>query len=468
MLEVIILNYKPISKILLITIGFLIVFGYYFYDNLKSHILDNWTYYRQHPMFLPFAGIIKRDDGETIGGATKKNFIKVLWTIVNKFLSILMTPIYPIIKMILKVLGYFSNILNGIRNQITVMRNFLFKLFEKMYIRLQNGVATIIFFFLKLRESMKRSYGLLTTLLYSIEHGYLFFESLMKSPIRKFGSMSEGIGLGLSTFTFGGFGIPLWHSALCFDENTLIKLNNGSKIKISNLKLGDKLIDNNEVLAIIKKNNSRNIYKFNNILVKGDHLVMHKDTWTRVKDIKDSIMISDYIGNIVCLVTRSGLIQIQDYKFKDYTDTHNIMIHATVRKMVNDRLNGGCENIIVGCDDLLSGFSPNSKCKDSTSDIVLIGIGELSVYNYKDFELSGNILVFENNEWIRVSDSTISTYIGKNKDPYINYITCDGVIRLSDNKKEQLLIRDFLEVSDKKFNDSLDDTVDKLIEIFDN
>lgn len=466
MLEVIILNYKPISQILLTTIGFLIVFSYYFYDNLKSHILENWTYYRQHPMFLPFAGIIKRDEGESIGGATKKNFIKVLWNIVNKFLSILMTPIYPIINMILKVLSYFSNILNGIRNQITVMRNFLFKLFEKMYIRLQNGVATIIFFFLKLRESMKRSYGLLTTLLYSIEHGYLFFESLMKSPIRKFGTIGEGVGLGLSIFTFGGFGIPLWHSALCFDENTLIKLNSGEKIKISNLKLGDKLINDNEVLAIIKKKNSRNIYKFRGILVKGDHLVMHKDRWTRVKDIDTSVMIPGYIGNIVCLVTKLGLIHINDLDFKDYTDTHNVMINATVRKMVNDRLNGTCENNIVGCDDLLSGFSPDTKCMNSTSDIVLIEEGQLNVYNYDDIELSGNILVFENNEWIRVCDSDKSKFIGKNKKPFINYITGDGIIRLYGKKTDELLIRDFLEVSDKKFNDTLDDTVDKLIDIF--
>jgi hypothetical protein len=466
MLEVIILNYKPISQILLTTIGFLIVFSYYFYDNLKSHILENWTYYRQHPMFLPFAGIIKRDEGESIGGATKKNFIKVLWNIVNKFLSILMTPIYPIINMILKVLSYFSNILNGIRNQITVMRNFLFKLFEKMYIRLQNGVATIIFFFLKLRESMKRSYGLLTTLLYSIEHGYLFFESLMKSPIRKFGTIAEGAGLGLSIFTFGGFGIPLWHSALCFDENTLIKLNNGEKIKISNLKLGDKLINNNEVLAIIKKKNSRNIYKYRDILVKGDHLVRYKNRWTRVKDIDTSVMIPGYIGNIVCLVTKSGLIQINDFDFKDYTDTHNDLINATVRKMVNDRLNGTCYASIVGCNDLLSGFSPDTKCMNSTADIVLIGKGQLDIYNYKDLELSGNIIVFENNEWIRVSDSNISIFIGRNKKPFINYITDSGNIRLCGKKTDELLIRDFLEVSDKKFNDTLDDTVDKLIEIF--
>ena len=242
---------------------------------------------------------------------------------------------------------------------------------------------------------MKRSYGLLTTLLYSIEHGYLFFESLMKSPIRKFGTIAEGAGLGLSIFTFGGFGIPLWHSALCFDENTLIKLNSGEKIKISNLKLGDKLINNNEVLAIIKKKSSRSIYKFENILVKGDHLVMYNNSWTRVKDINSSIMIPGYIGNIVCLVTKSGLININDLSFKDYTDTHNVMINATVRKMVNDRLNGTCENNIVGCDDLLSGFSPVTKCMNSTSDIVLIGEGELNVYNYDDIELSGNILVFE-------------------------------------------------------------------------
>tara|TARA_B100000963_G_scaffold347399_1_gene353664 strand:- start:98 stop:1501 length:1404 start_codon:yes stop_codon:yes gene_type:complete len=467
MLEVIILNYKPISKILLITIGFLIVFGYYFYDNLKKHILDNWTHYRQHPAFLPFAGFIKRDDGESIGQATKKNFIKVLWNIVNKFLSILMIPIYPIIQLILKVFSFFTSILNGIRNQITVIRNFLFKLFEKMYIRLQNGVATIIFFFLKLRETMKRSYGLMTTLLYSIEHGYLFFESMMKSPVAKFGDIAEVAGWGLSTFTFGPFGTALWHSALCFDEKTKIKLDNGLTIKISDLKLGQKLKGNNEILAIIKKTKSRSIYRLGNILVKGDHIVRNNNNWVRVKDISESVMIPEYYGNIVCLITKKGTISIDGYEFKDYTDTHNPLINSTVRKMVNDRLNGGNESNIVGCDDLISGFSPDCNCLDQTQDVVKIGEGMLTVYKYKDLELSGNIIVFENNEWIRVADSHLSKCIGKNKKPFLNYITNNEMIRLSAKKDDEILIRDFVEVGDKKFNDILDDTVDKLIEIFD-
>ena len=464
MLEVIILNYKPISKILLITIGFLIVMSYFFFNNLRDHILENWSYYRQHPLFMPFAGIIKRDEGESIAGATKKNFIKVLWNIVNKFLSILMTPIYPILKMILNVMKFFSNIINGVRNQINVIRNFLFKLFEKMYIRLQNGVATIIFFFLKLRETMKRSYGLMTLLLYSVEHGYMFFESMMKSPLTKFGKIAEIGGLTASIFTFGPFGIPVWHSALCFDENTFITLNNGDLVRMKNLKLGHNLKNNNSILAIIKMRNSKGIYDFNGIKVKGDHLVRYENKWMRVKDIPSSKKDSNYKGNIVCLLTGSGLINIGNYLYKDYTDTHSTIINSTVRKLINDRLNGTNTKNQVGCNDLISGFDPDEIDDNNYDGVVTIEKDTLTVYKYKGHLLSGNILILEQGNWIRVADSLDSILIGKNKKPFINYITPTNTLKLKDG----LLIRDFLEVSNKKFNDKLDDIVDNLTNIYEN
>ena len=464
MLEVIILNYKPLSKILLITIGFLIVMSYFFFNNIRDHILENWTHYRQHPMFLPFAGLFKRDKGESVGEATKKNFIKVLWNIVNKFLSILMTPIYPILNMVLYVMKAFSGIINGIRNQINVIRNFLFKLFEKMYIRLQNGIATIIFFFLKLRETMKRSYGLMTLVLYSIEHAYMFFESMMKSPLGKFGNIAEVGGLMTSIFTFGGFGIPVWHSALCFDENTKIELNTGQFVKIGDLKLGQELVRNIRILAIIKMKNSLGIYNYNGIDVKGDHLVRYNNSWVRVKDVPDAIENKNYKGNIVCLLTENGIIRIGNEVFKDYSDTHSKIINSTVRKMVNDRLNGSDTKYKVGCDDLIAGFSPKSARNNNYKGKVLIEKGTLNVYSYKGNELSGNILVLENGNWIRVADSLDSKYIGRNTEPFINYITPTNTITLNDGS----LIRDFLEVSNKKFNDNLDTLVDKLTELYEN
>ena len=69
-----------------------------------------------------------------------------------------MIPIYPILNLFLRVFKALTGILNGMR-QINVMRNFLFRLFEKMYIKLQNGSTTAAFFFLKLREIMKREFG---------------------------------------------------------------------------------------------------------------------------------------------------------------------------------------------------------------------------------------------------------------------------------------------------------------------
>jgi hypothetical protein len=459
MLEVIILNYKPISKILLISLGFIIAFSYFFFHNIKDHVMENWVYYRKHPLFIPFAGIIKREKGESVFQATKKNFIKVLWNIVNKFLNILMIPIYPIIKLILKVFGFFVGILNGIRNQITVIRNFLFKLFEKMYIRLQNGIATVIFFFLKLRETMKRSYGLMTVLLYAIEHSFIFFESMVKSPLRKFGDIAESTGLGLSIFTFGGFGIPMWHDSLCFDENTIIYMSDGSCKKISDVNIGDYLINTNKVLATIKVNNIKQIYKFKNILVKGDHLIYHNNKWSRIADISDSEKILDYNGNIVCLVTENGIININNCIFKDYLDTHNPHINKTVRKIVNNNLNSNNCNQ-TGCIDLLAGYPKYTKVTGKIKGYVSIGIGEITEYKYKNTILSGNIIVKENNEWIRVADSKYSFFLGKNTEKYVNYITEDNIVLIND----RIIGRDFVEIGDPFFNSQLDAIVDKLIE----
>ena len=125
MLEVIIENYKPIGKIIFYSTFFIIVFAAMFYKMYKEHILENWHKYRSNPLFLPFAGFINPEKGVSGLRSTINNFIKVLWNIVKKFLGILMTPIYPILNIFLKVFKSLTGVLNGIRGQINVIRNFL-------------------------------------------------------------------------------------------------------------------------------------------------------------------------------------------------------------------------------------------------------------------------------------------------------------------------------------------------------
>ena len=236
-------------------------------------------------------------------------------------------------------------------------------------------------------------------------------------------------------------------------------MSDGSYKKIRDINIGDYLINANKVLATIKVKNIKKIYKFKNILVKGDHLIYHDNKWSRIADISGAEKIENYNGNIVCLVTENGIININNCIFKDYLDTHNPHINKTVRKIVNNNLNSNNCNQ-SGCNDLLAGFPKYTKVTGKIKGHVSIGIGEITEYKYKNTILSGNIIVKENNEWIRVADSKYSFFLGKNTEEYVNYITEDNIILIND----RIIGRDFVEIGDPFFNSQLDAIVDRLIE----
>ncbi len=261
MLEVIILNYKPITKILLIFIVFVSIHVIIFFDNIKTHILDNWPEYRNKPWMMPISGFIKPIEGKSSIESTVINFRKVISKLISSFLGILMKPIHSIMEVFLKIFGSFGTVLQGIRKQINVIRNFLFKLFEKMYIKLQTGIAAITYFFLKLRESLKKSYGLFNLVLQSVEHSAIFFETLVKGPVGEFGKLVDQIGWSSAIFTLGPFGQKSWDNALCFSPNTPVLMNSGFMRVMNDINVGDALYKNNRVLAKIDvKYNQGHIY----------------------------------------------------------------------------------------------------------------------------------------------------------------------------------------------------------------
>ena len=461
MLEILIENYKPISKIILYIFIIVIIFAYIYYKNFSNEIKNNWSKYRGKSYILPFAGLIKRNKNESILSATKTNFIKTIWNIVKKIFESLMKPIYPIIEIIINAFKKFLLILNSIRSQITIMRNFLFKLFEKMYIRLQNSLAAVIFFFLKLRETMKRSYGILTLLVYTIEHSYIFFESLMKSPLTKVGSWAEKIGVGMSIFTFGGLGIPMWHGALCFGPDTSILLNDGNSININNITLQHQLHNNNIIIAKLVISKVTNLYLINGVYVTGDHLILDKDQFRRVKELDSAVKIFiPPIDKLVSLITSNGLIHSNQLVFKDYLDSHDKIVNLNIRKLIFSYLNNSyCNNTDYGCNDLIAGISPKIIIK-STKIIgkVFINKNQLSLYNYNNDILSGNILVLHKNNWKRVCSIKEAIYLGKNTVPFIHLITTDNLIRTDNN-----IIRDFCETNDTYINNHIDSMIDKFI-----
>jgi hypothetical protein len=454
MLEILVINYKPIGKILLISVIFLTIHVVVLYDKIKRFLLDNWGEYRSHPLVIPFAGFIKPEEGKTALESSSSNFKKVIANMVSSLLKILMTPIYPILQLLLNLFNTIKGVLNGIRGQINVMRNFMFKLFEKMYIRLQNGMAALTFYFLKLREGLKRSYGLFNLVIGTVEHSFMFFESLVKGPVGKFGQIVGDVGYASAIFTLGPWGHTSWEKAVCFNPNTSVVMNNGYRRVLNDIKVGDILIDDNKVIAKIDvEYPPKYIYSLYGIEVTRSHFVYYNNSWIRAGNHPDILCIPYNYDKVVCLVTQTGIININNVIFKDYLEIHDISVNKNIDKMIEDYLNNTTESEYTSSIDLLSGIPISSNIYNG--DIlgtVYIDPEILTMYDIDGQYLSSNTLILENGKWVRAYKHSRAVFIGKINTPCVNYVTTSEKIILDNG----LVIRDFTETRDDSLNDTID------------
>lgn len=464
MLEIVVRNYEPLIQITIYIILFLVLNFIVFYKNIKSYLLDNWDYYKNRVWILPISGFIKPMPNKTVFQSTIDNFRAFIWRITQSVFNVLMLPIYSLLQAYMALFNKIQGILDKLRYEITIIRNFLMKLFEDMYIRIDNTYATLAISMLKLRDGMKRSYGIMNLILSVLEHNTLLFKSIIGSPINKFGGIADKMGLGLSIFTFGPAGIPIWKNSLCFHPNTQIVLNNNNYVPISKLKLGDVLKNGNIVLSIITSEVSTPMYNLNNVIVSGDHRVYVNNTWKRVKDVSESYLVEYDNDTVICLITSDGIIDINDLTFSDYLDTHNIKKYQVIRKTIDYFLNTNKIELqkndisTILCIDFIGGLPYNTEILNinDVTGHVLIHSGLITIYNYKNTLLSGNSIVYENGKWIRVCESAHAEYIGLNNDTCINYITKYGYIILNNN----IIIRDFVEFKNETLAYHLDQFVD--------
>ena len=465
MLEIVIEKYKSILQILLIGIVIIGVYFTIFLKEIREHMIKNWDKYKNHPLTMMVSGFIKPVEGESAIKTTVKNFISIITGIIKKIFNILMKPIYAIMKIFLKIFAFLKSVLDKIRQQLNVIRGFLFAMFEKVMLRIQNSVAAVVYFFLKLREGLKRTLGLFNVMIYSMEHSYLFLQSLVKGPIMVFGHLADKMAMSMSTFTFGFGGIPMWHVAMsmCFDPKTKIKLISGVYKDINEIKIGDILDKNVKVLSVIKNNFEKpiDLYNLQGIFVTGDHLVYHNKKVIRVRD-HPNVLYGKKSDNIVTLITDKGIIKINNLIFKDYLDSHDTVKNSAVNKYIEYCLNKQSKNIKNQniCTNLLYGFKSLDYLKSfkNITGYVKILKNTLDVYKLNSYELSGNMLVFYKKKWIRVINHPLANFIGKNKKEFYHVITKDEKVYFKNN----LIARDFTEIRDPLVNYHIDSYMEKM------
>jgi hypothetical protein len=108
----------------------------------------------------------------------------------------------------------------------------------------------------------------------------------------------------------------------CFDEDTLIQMEDGSFKKIVDIQIGEKLMGGNKVNTRIKVDASRSqMYNLHDILVSDSHLVKYGEKWVRVSQHPYARKVSYYNKPyLYCLNTSSKIIQIGGYCFSDWDE----------------------------------------------------------------------------------------------------------------------------------------------------
>lgn len=281
----------------------LLVFGLIFLGlalaALAKDIKKNWPKYKCNPMIMPVAGAFGKDPA--------KNFVECIGNIQAGFMGYFLGPIRYIMGFLGNIGGDIMNSMNFIRKLMKTVSDTLMGLIESVFGVFFNVIIRFQLILIALKDLMMKILGIFLLLGYFFDGGRRTLQSAANGPI------------GLMIDAFG-----------CFPVDTPIQLISGEYKKISELSLGDILINNSEVRAILRvKGDKRNPYykiwseKLNKfIFVTGDHLIKHPITnkFIMVKNYENAQNAMIWDKEMTNLVTTNNNIPIGEFTFWDWED----------------------------------------------------------------------------------------------------------------------------------------------------
>ena len=366
----------------------------------KEEIASDWKNQRCKPQNIPFAGYISKPTDKTAFEYTNENF---QYCIQDILLNITEKSLQPFNFMVNSLTSIFSRIgeaIQKIRELLASIRNNIKKIVQDIMNRTLNILIPLQTMLISLADAFNKSQGILTAGLYTALGTYYTLQALMGAILELIIKMLIAlviliVGLWLVPFTqpmaatmsavFLSISIPLAIIAIfmkkvlhvgsskipklrCFDENTIFTLNNGEKIKIKNLKLGDKLSDDSSIISLIKvTSKDLKMYNLNGIIVSESHIVKYNNKWIMVKEHPNSIQLEKYEEPyLYCINTDRKVFELNEILYTDWDEVYDetlikynkLKIKQTgFKKSSKIKMNNGIEKNIsdISIGDILFG-----------------------------------------------------------------------------------------------------------------
>lgn len=424
----------------------------------KEQIIKNWENERCKPYILPISGWIKRDEGSSSLKSTVDNFTGCFWQRIKIVFSILIKPLTYIIDIFKNILKDLTGMIDKIRMQIKIMRNMIFAIVMKMMKKIENIISATIMTFGKLNNMMKRQLAIFQNLQYLLETISVTMGGFVKGSFGKILDVSEGLLWALPIFTLGPAGLVFPFMAMCFVPNTPILLSNKIIRNISDINIGDILVDGSRVISklIFKVPENTIMYDYKGVIVSGSHYVNQNDKWIKVMDALSAKPLRYNGQTLYNICTSDFRININNIQFMDYDEHDYIDEYEIFNNRVLNKINNTC---------IVPVYQHNNRYNRRYK----LGLGQGTLINgvkIEDIEIKGDIIgfiqheiektdriflidgiyileytkIFKNNKWVCAGDFIDAIEV---KYPYkymYHLVTIDQIITT-----DKFMCRDLLE-----------------------
>lgn len=402
----------------------IILLGVYLYTRVMTNIKpiqDNWPAERCKPSVIPFAGLINTPEGDTIINYTQTNFTYCMQDILKSITGYAVDPITFLTYSLGELFQNILNTFNKMRVYISNIRTFLARIAENIMSRIANLLVPLQELIVKVIDTMGKARGILFTGLMTSLGSYFALKALLGAILEfiiKVLIVLAAIVVALwiipftwpaaaaGTLVFLSISIPLLiimsfmmivlqiqprlgvpnkpGKRRCFDANTIVKLANGSVTSIDKITVGD-VLKNGAIVTAFFKLDAKGVkmYKIDNVIVSGEHLVYCKDKWVEVSKCPNAVPVTNYFEPcIYCLNTTNKTIElgINDIKFSDWdelSESERNELYRYMREHSQGSINTCDENLHTYFE---GGFYPDVKVKvgsNGEKEIKDIKVGEI-------------------------------------------------------------------------------------------
>jgi hypothetical protein len=348
---------------IIITIILILVISYCFVMVNIQPVIDNWTVNRCKPTIIPFAGFITRPEGMSAIDYTYQNFTYCTQNILSSISGFSLEPLTFIISLMNKMAIEIKDSTQSIRGMFSNVRTMFQEISQEIMGRIMNFTIPLQQIVIGFKDLMSKIQGVMTAGLFTLLGSYYTLKALMGAIAQFIISILIALAVMIAVFwiipftwgaaiantaIFVALSIPLiimlvfmtdvLHvrtsfslpklsvpSVKCFDESTLITMNDGTPKKISHIQTGDILLHDNKVTGVIKvASKGSNMYILDNIFVSDSHIVKYKDKWIPVSKHPDALRYAFYDKRyLYCLNTEQKTIIINNHVFTDWDEIYD-------------------------------------------------------------------------------------------------------------------------------------------------